>query len=356
MFLLAAVGCAPDGGVRLPETEEVYSGAHVRLHTTTERSVCGGTGPAMEAMLSFLGRETELGELDQPIDVYLLSEDQVSDACDLDFEGVFACSFVEEPNPLVVSSYLPTEHELVHSYLSLKQRTPGRRHAFLEEGFASVYGRDGDLSQPTTQLADGLSFARSLPIAHYPRAAHFMNFVVDEFGPAVASQLVLNSAGVRDGDELDSTFLDTLGTSTAELVDLYDGESAACASAGWQRGYDCEASPEAWHFSGTLRLDIGHECSDLASLGSSDGPTFERFSLDFPEPATVSIQLDTAVAEQYPKVRLTKCGACDDEFVLEHDLSEGPLFNLQLDPGTYVLRALYSSGEPEPAVLKLRRE
>ncbi|MGH1348726.1 MAG: hypothetical protein ACRBN8_44730 [Nannocystales bacterium] len=350
------MGCAPDIGVQLPDTEQVYAGPQVRLHSTGESDVCTGTGPSMEAMLSFLGRETELGDLDQPIEVYLLSEEQVAESCGLDIDGVYACAFVEEPNPVVVTSYLPTEHELVHSYLSLKQEKPKRRHAFLEEGFASVYGRDGYHPEPTTSLTDGLSFARSLPLDQYPRAAHFMNFVIDEFGPAATTRMLLASAEARDLDALNSTFVETLGTSTEALVELYEQESTSCSSAGWQRGYDCESPPEEWHFSGTLQLDIGNECGSPTAQGWSSGQVFERFTLEFPEAATVSMRLDSSTGEQHPKVRLTKCGTCDDEFSFEYDLSRGPLFGLQLEPGTYVLRTLYSSGQPEPGVLELRQQ
>jgi len=350
------MGCAPESGIRLPETQEVYTGSQVRLHVAGDAKVCEGTGPSMEAMLSFLGQETELGDLAQPVDVYLLSEEQVSDTCGLGFEGVYACAFVEESNPLVASSYLPTEHELVHAYLSLKQDVPRRRYAFLEEGFASVYGRDGAIAAPTTPLSEGLPFARSLPIEHYSRAAHFMNFVVDEFGPAMTTRMLLASVEANNLDDLDSTFSETLGVSTEELVGLYEQESVSCASAGWQRGYDCEADPEAWHFSGTLRVDIGHDCEAPTVLGESGGPTFERFTVDFPEQTTVSIEMDTAVEEHYPTVRLTKCGSCDDEFSFDHDLSRGSLFGLRLEPGTYVLRTLYPSGQVEPGVLKIRRQ
>ena len=61
-------------------------------------------------------------------------------------------------------------------------------------------------------------------------------------------------------------------------------------------------------------------------------------------------------AEQPPTVRLDRCGSCADEFSVEHDLSGGPLFGLRLDPGTYVLTTIYRSAQPEPGILKLRRE
>ncbi|MCR9166289.1 MAG: hypothetical protein ACE37F_00015 [Nannocystaceae bacterium] len=307
-------------------------------------------------MLSFLGRETELGDLDQPIDVYLLSEEQARETCGLGIDDVYACAFVEETNPVVVTSYLPTEHELVHAYLSLKQDVPRTRYAFLEEGLASVYGRDGSAAAPTTSLAEGLSFDRSLPLDQYPRAAHFMNFIIDEFGPAAAARVVLASSEARDVDALDSTFTETLGISTEALVELYEQESVSCTSAGWQRGYDCESPAEEWHFSGTLQLDIGSQCSSPTALGSSDGPSFERFTLDFPAATTVSIRMATPVEEHHATIRLTKCGTCDDEFSFVYDLSKGPLFGLQLDPGKYVLRTLYSSGQSEPGVLLFRQQ
>ncbi|MCR9161758.1 MAG: hypothetical protein ACE37F_36300 [Nannocystaceae bacterium] len=310
----------------------------------------------MEKMLSFLGRETELGDLEQPVDVYLLAEEQVVETCGLGIDDVYACAFVAEPNPVVVTSYLPTEHELVHAYLSLKQDEPKTRYAFLEEGLASVYGRDGSSSAPTTSLEEGLPFDRSLPLDQYPRAAHFMNFVIDEFGPAAAARVVLASSEVRDMDALNSTFIETLGTSINALAELYEQESVSCTSAGWQRGYDCGAPAEEWHLSGTLQLDIGRECRSPTVLGSSDGPAFERFTLEFPEATTVSIRMDTPVEEHHATIRLTKCGTCDDEFSFVYDLSRGPLFELQLDPGKYVLRTLYSSGQSEPGVLVIRQQ
>ncbi len=287
-------------------------------------------------------------------DVYVLSEEQVDETCGLGIDDVYACAFVEEPNPVVVTSYVPTEHELVHAYASLKQDGPKRRYAFLEEGFASVYARDGRLSEARTSLVEGLSFARLLPVDHYPRAAHFMNFVIDEFGAAATTRMLLASADARDLDALDSTFVETLGISTEALPELYEQESVSRSSAGWQRGYDCEATPEEWHFPGTLRLDIAHACNSPMALGSSSGPTFERFTLDFPEPTIVSIHMDTPAEEQHPNIRLTKCGACDDELSFEHELSR-PLFGLELEPRTYVVRTLYSSGQPEPGVLVFRQ-
>ena len=354
MLHWAAIGCAPDVGIQLPDTELRYDGAQVRLHVADSRPVCDGTGPSMESMLSFLGAETELGDLEEPVDVYLVSQEQASEACGLG-DWVFACSFVTEPNPIVVSSYLPTEHELVHSYLSLKQEVPRRRYAFLEEGFANVYGRDGDIDEPASALTEGLSFARDLPLDHYARAAHFMDFVLDEFGPAATTRMLLASTEARNEDDLDATFTEHLGLSTTSLVELYEQESISCTSAGWQRGYNCEDPAQEWHFSGTLRLDIGHACGVPTVLGESDAFMFERFTVDFPDSTTISIRMDTP-AEQPPIVRLDRCGSCADELSIDHDLSRGPLFGLRLDPGTYVLTTIYPSGQPEPGVLKLRRE
>ena len=64
-------------------------------------------------------------------------------------------------------------------------------------GAADVSGTSADSAsstpedEPTTALAEGLSFARDLPFDHYARAAHFMDFVLDEFGPAATTRMLL---------------------------------------------------------------------------------------------------------------------------------------------------------------------
>ena len=228
-------------------------------------------------------------------------------------------------------------------------------------GAADVSGTSADSAsstpedEPTTALAEGLSFARDLPFDHYARAAHFMDFVLDEFGPAATTRMLLASTEARNADDLDSVFAEHFGVSTASLVELYEQGSVSCTSAGWQRGYNCEEPAQEWHFSGTLRLDVGQACESPTVLGELNAFVFERFTVDFPDATTSSIRMDTP-AEQPPTVRLDRCGSCADEFSVEHDLSGGPLFGLRLDPGTYVLTTIYRSAQPEPGILKLRRE
>jgi hypothetical protein len=340
----------------LPETDVVYEGAQVRLQTRPGLEVCAGNGPSMDRMVEFFGRETALGNLDAPVDVYLLEPDEVTEVCGLDYIETFACAFVEDVRPFVVTSYLPTEHEVIHTYLSFKQSVARTRYSFFEEGLASVYGRDGFLPRPTTDLYDAMGYVRELPGEHYPRAAHFVSFLVDEFGVEATTEFVLATADVGSSVGLAETFEANFGVELDRFIAEYESSAPTCSSDGWQRGYNCQDVGVGWHFSGTLRVDVGSPCDTQGVLGVDGRGTYERFVVDFDEPATLSVRLLSPVVDSYPRVRMTRCGSCGDEFVLDYDLERGALFGAQVDAGKYLVNVFDSEGTPEPTALEIRRQ
>ena len=353
-LLLAALACAcaPEATIDLPETEVVYEGLQVRLHAVPERTACGGNGPAMEAMLTYFAEESGLGPLEAPIDTYLLTPAQVDEVCYVGYLQPAACAFSAEDPPFAVAGYMPTEHELVHAYLSAKQGGAGR-WSFFDEGLATVYGRDATRDRPSTPLQDAIVYQTKLPLEHYPRAAHFVAYLIERFGPQATIRFVMDTASVQGDVELATVFLASFAVSLPSTIAAYEAETEACTVDGWQRIYDCEEPAIAWPESGTLRLEIGAQCEDSAVLGVAEQLTFERFVVEVPAPGPVSIELGSRVQVRAPRVRLVRCGSCEEEFVVAHDLADGRLEGAWLRAGTYVVTVEAPTGEPEVGVLEL---
>lgn len=356
-MLLAVLACActPEIAIDLPETEVVYEGSQVRLHAVPELTACNGNGPAMDAMLAYLAAESELGPLEEPTDAYLLAPEQVDEVCYVGYLRPAACAYTEEDPPFAVAGYLPTEHELVHTYLSAKQGGASR-WSFFDEGLATVYGRDADRARPRTPIRDAVAYQTKLPLEHYPRAAHFVAYLIERFGPQATIRFVMHTASVRDDVELATVFLASFAVSLPSTIAAYEAEAETCTVDGWQRIYDCEEPTQAWPESGTLRPDVGAPCEDSAVLGVAGMQTSQRFVVEMPTPGPVSVELLSRVEGRAPRVRLVRCGSCEEEFVVAHDLAEGPLEGAWLRPGTYVVSVDAPTGEPEVGVLELRRE
>ena len=355
LALLAAVStaCAPEQTIDLPPTEVVYEGDQVRLHAVADLTVCGGNGAAMDAMLAYLADESGLGLLETPIDAYLLTPEQVDDVCYVGYAQVFACAFTQDVEPFAVTSYLPTEHELVHAYLGSKS-DGGRRWAFFDEGLATVYGRDGPRTRPTTPLDEAIGYASRMPVEHYTRAAHFVAFMIDRFGPQATIGFVLATSRARTDAELAALFLEHFGVSLQSTMAAYEREAQACSIDGWQRIYECEQPALEWPEFGSLRVDIGHACDAPSVLGEAGQTTNERFVIDLAESSTtLTIHLETSARERFPWLRIVRCGSCEEEVAVEYDTADGPLYAYGYPPGKYVITAYHPPGDPEPAVLKL---
>ncbi len=360
MFLLQAVvaglataACSDPGATfGFPPTDVVYEGDLIRIRAAPGLEPCGGTGRSMEAMLSLLISETELGDLESPIDVYWLNLEQVLDICTGGGSQVVGCSLSTTE---AVTSRMPEEHEVVHAYFERKGAGTFR-YSFFDEGMATVYGTETRAPAPQTPLEEAIMFDRRMPGVHNPRAGHFVSFLIDEFGPPTMAAFVAQSSSITP-ESLSADFEAHFGESLERVIDAYSETPESCTGAGWQRFSACELEPNEWRSPSTWEVDVGAACESELSLGAVGGSVRERFVYETVEDVVVGVG-GVGGAESLPTVELMRCGGgCDDEFSYTHDLDEGGLlFGLPLDAGRYLMTTTFENDdEVEPGTIAISR-
>lgn len=348
---VALVSCSDAGpGFEFPPTDVVYEGDLIRIRAAPGLEPCAGTGRSMEQMLSFLIAETGLGGLERPIDVYWLDNDDVQDVCQADRE-LLGCSLSTTE---AVTTRMPEEHEVVHAYFERKGAP--FRYSFFDEGIAMVYGTETSSPEPRSSLEEALAFDRRMPGVHYPRAGHFVSFLIAEFGPQPTAAFVAASSSVTH-ETLAADFEAHFGQPLQRVVEAYSQMSESCSGRGWQRSSACEQPPTPW--SGTLswEVDVGSGCHSETSYGAVRGPVQERFVYETDEDVIVRLR-GLGIVEARPAVTLWRCGGgCDEEFSYTHDLEEGGvLFGLPLDAGRFLVTAEFESGASiEPSGISIMR-
>lgn len=351
VLVVSCAGCEEPLTPLFPPTALVYESDSLRIHAFAGLDPCAGTGPSMERALHAFAEECGLPELDDPIELYWLPEEQVRDVCrtEMDIGGCFFSSGE------AVTKDLPEEHELIHAYLQRLGRGT-YRYSFFDEGLALVYGSDSKQAAPSTDLQDAISYSRDLPLHHYARAGHFVAFLIDEFGPERTVAFVLDTYEVTP-DSLPSAFERHFGASLSSTVFSYESEAISCSSAGWQRPASCEdVEPTPWLSEFSWTAEVGSGCEARVAIGSSDGPVLERFGLEVDDPGIFDLRSEQASDAIRPTVELLRCGGCEDEFSFVHDLGDGGLFGLPLEPGFYIVTATFEDPEDvEASAIELRR-
>lgn len=147
----------------------------------------------------------------------------------------------------VFSTIVPDLHEATHAVVAL---AIGRSHPFFSEGIAEVF-RDragGSRSSGMTTVEEGLGFDgihAALPLELYPRAGHFMSYVLAAHGQGAALDLLTRA---RPGDSVDDLHGDleaALGLEFAELMADYT-TSPECRSAQYRWPItECTGAPLA---------------------------------------------------------------------------------------------------------------
>lgn len=348
----STVACSdPGAAFEFPPTDVVYEGDLVRIRAAPGLEPCSGTGRSMEGMLSFLSSETGLGGLDSPIDVYWLDVDDVQELCKAGPE-IVRCSLSTTE---AVTTRMPEEHEVVHAYFERKGAP--FRYSFFDEGLAMVYGTGAPVPAPQTSLDEAMMFDRRMPGAHYPRAGHFVSFMIDEFGPEATAAFVAESSSVTP-ESLAADFEAHFGEPLERVVEAYSERSESCGGNGWQRFSACEQPPTEWRTELRWDVDVGAGCSSEVSLGTVGRSVRERFIYETDEDVVVRVE-GIGVVETRPEVTLMRCGGgCDEEFSYTHDLEErGVLFGLPLDAGRYLVTSEFEGVEQiEPSGISIRRE
>ena len=288
----------------------------------------------MDRTLDLLIHEFDLGEMDDPVNIYWLSEESLvrRAPCGV-LEGARGC-FVDGEEAFVVDPSI-AEHELVHVYLA--NRT-GRTHAFFEEGIAVVYGRLPSFGPPTSELRDALRHGESLPGEHYARAGHFMSYLLDEYGPETVGRFFREAGGARDLPGIEPVFRDVFSVSLDAFVGKYESQAPMCGSEGWNRPFECELEPLPWRRTWAWDHDFSLECGSEDAVRGYDGRLRTRVALDVEEASTHTLFLEGMPPQGQPdaySVQILSCGGCEEALSITVDSEMGSLSGIPLPVGRY---------------------
>ena len=198
----------------------VWHGQSVTLYAYgyTEGDACGGSFAELDGHTRMI--VDELGVQDHPVSVYRwISRDfweQLEDPC----AGAFACAWPGEAR----SPVLPHMHEVVHTVTARIGDDGCPR--LLDEGLAMVYDAPTPTSYlyptPEYPLFDLLEVGITAHGLQYVRAAHFVAFLLEHYGPQSVVQLCEGLPAEPTLQQWEAAVSTTLGTTLDGLLTAYE--------------------------------------------------------------------------------------------------------------------------------------
>jgi len=306
-LLLLAV--APTLACEDPATSQslYYDGDHLEVWASDGLDACEGTFPYMEAWLSAF--RDRVGRSDSAVrhTFYWLSPEEFEAAPCVD---AVACAFPR--SDVIYSSFVPAEHELVHTELE------GWPLSLLREGAAEVFGCTDHFDLVNEPSIEWLAEERQIPGVGYQTAGRFSRFLIERFGIDAYLDLYVGLDGIEGLAGLEAGVADILGADLSSLVADFE-QQRACDLEAW-RFYDveCSALPlEPWrdrdHWSTTV--DLACEAPDV--IGPHHDVVWARRALYVEETDryTMSIESDDSSAEVTIFSCVARCGRADESTV-----------------------------------------
>ncbi len=336
-------GCAEPA----PRPPLTWSGEHLDYGEIGEvPRLCGGT---LQYMDEFVGIIQDRAQADpEARAVYYLAPDGWdAEWCPADG---FGCSL----GNVAFGRAVPLEHELVHAAL---QDVVGDGDRVLGEGLAEAWGSvlseappfEGEISE---LLEDS---SGQLDTVLYPRAGHFVSFLLKEFGTTPVLDAMAMTAIDADEERVESAFLSAFGTDLTSIVDAY-AEYPECHSKAYSEAvWACTtlASSGTVDRSNSLEVEIRLtlDCSDDLTIGSDPSAGSDEMwqwaAFDVVDASFYTVQ--QAESPTMGRIELMRCDiGCpgDYEEILVSSSSIAEIAWLELEPGRYVARFVRSADAP----------
>ncbi len=307
--------------------------------------LCGGTLPYMDEFVGIIQDRAQADPEERAI-YYLAPDGWNSEWCPGDGYG---CSL----GNIAFGRAVPLEHELVHAAL---QNAVGDGDRVFGEGIAEVWGAilsedppfEGDISE---MLRDS---SGRLDTALYPRAAHFVSYLLEEFGTRAVLDVMAMTAIDANEQQLESAFLSVFGMDISSIVDAY-AEYPECDSKAYSEAvWACTTLPSVGTVDGSNSMEVDIrltlDCSDEVTIGS-DSSELSRDSEDSEDVMWQWIAFDVVEAGYYVlqqeestaagRIEQMRCdigcpGVYQEIPVPAVSVAEGGW--LELEPGRYAAR------------------
>lgn len=352
-FLLAALTGLAGCEEPTPRPPITWSGSHLDYGEVGEvPRLCGGTLRYMDELVGVIHDRAEAGP-DERVVYYLAPDGWDSEWCPGDKDG---CAL----GNVAFGRVVPLEHELVHAAL---QGTVGDGDAVLGEGIAEAWG--SVLSEAPPFEGDVAEMLRDSAwrIDHdiYPRAGHFVSYLLKEFGTAPVLDVIAMTNRDANESQLESAFLSVLGMDLTEIALAY-AEYPECHSKAYSEAvWACTTLPSVGTVDDSQALDVDIritlDCNDDVTIGS-DASTLESASQS-PQEMWQWVAFDVVDASYYflqqaespevGRIELMRCdigcpGVYQEIPVPAVSVAEGGW--LDLEPGRYVARFVRSVEAP----------
>lgn len=325
-----------------------YDGAHLQVWASEGLEACDGTFPYMEAWLSAFRDRVGRSDSAAVHTFYWQSPEEFEASPCVD---AVACAFPR--SDVIYSSYVPAEHELVHTELE------GRPPSLLREGAAEVFGCTDHIDIVNRPSIEALADERQISGVDYQAAGRFSRLLIDRFGIDAYLDLYagLDADAGREG--LAAGVADILEADLSSLVQAFE-QQRACRHETW-RFYDVECSVlplEPWQHSGHWSATVHLACDAPDVIGPRFDTVWARRALHVPETGryTLSIASDDPSAVATIFSCHATCGRADESTVVMIPAAtvDRPT-TLELAAGRHWLRIEQAAGSGAPVTVRIER-
>lgn len=331
---VATAACSEPAARPLPAVS--WEGEHLSVATDVETPLCGGTAPYMDRLLGALGEHFDAPLPDRPV-YYLLDGDltEYDTPCEPDAYG---CSDGSD----AYAHLVPFDHEIVH----LARSGIGFSYPLIEEGAAEYWGDDADIRGPLQgDVLDIAEQGSEFPFPLYPRAGHFVAYLVGVHGEAAFQQLSLATSFESSLEAFRGAVRDVYGQELEALVEDYEASYPECPQIDYRAAFgECAftAARPICEDGSPLVVQRRFSCGDADVLGPRLGRQW----------ATIPIEVDSGfsfVFDATPatgvELKLRRCGGgCPASTMGPFEPSETVRLAL-VDAGSWVFELEWPEGE-----------
>lgn len=339
-WLLAAgsvLGACSEPSVReLPAVS--WEGENLRVATDVETPMCGGTAPYMDRLLGALGEQ--LGATPPGSPIYYLLDGDLDEYDTPCVPEAYGCS----DSTAAYTHIAPFDHELVH----LARSAIGFSYPLIEEGAAEYWGDDADVRGPLQGgVLDFDGEGALFPFPLYPRAGHFVAYLVNVHGDAAFEDLSLQTSFDTTLDEFRGVVRDVYGQELDELVTDYEASYPECPQREYRAAFgECTFAPARplCDSDGPLVVRRRFSCGDEDVLGPRLGRQWTTIPIELESDGLLGFVFEANPATDV-ELTVRKCGGgCPPSMVGPLEPSE-TLRQAPFTAGSYVIEIEWPQGQ-----------
>lgn len=236
----------------------------------------------------------------------------------------------------------PLDHEIVH----LARAGIDFSYPLIEEGAAEYWGDDADIRGPLHgNVLDIAERGADFPFPLYPRAGHFVAYLVDVHGEAAFGELSVRTSFESSLETFREVVRDVYGQELEALVEDYEASYPECPQIEYRAGFgECAFTPARaiCDENGSVVVRRRFSCGDDDVLGPRLGRQWATIPIEVDSPGFGFVFDATPAAGV--ELKLRRCGGgCPPSTMGPFEPSETVRLAL-VEPGVYVFEIEWAEG------------